>query len=585
MRCSLLIGAALALPGCGSGHTVLQAPAPPTPALPASVTLRERSSKESSVAHWLEELRQANPQAVAELEQRFDATLARANQDMAAAEVRRLLDEIVGPLTRAYVELRDRFEPAVRLRLLRLLNATQDPRAEPAYQVALDAFVARAPTDTDETDLPWALRAIAQQHLTGYSSQLLRTFQAFHASTLVGYRTSRDLRDALFAAPDRAWIPVLQQLLSTPVVIPLGGTDRVRIPPYVDQLFLQTLSAQLLGVMRDDSSIEPLMKLLLDPSKVDLHTTALMSLIRFGHATVTAATRLLQGESTELQQFHQDRLGNALTRMADTEAESRVRVAALILGTQGRLESAPPLLGALGSVKEPVTRAVLARELAHIPRAPGALSAFKATLAQLSPHTLMPQQQGSAAAMLAEAALAFFDPSLAPMLAERAKHLPARSPESHEARRALFESALLLATASLFVSIDFWALARSLGADADLVKVEQAEELLRCCDTRVVCHLATARESWGQKPFVVKKAIYMIGSFGAESDRDALLELLTANEDGPNEYAAASAIDHLTPRASPALLANVRAGLALRERGPYAAAGPLRRLMYRIEVR
>jgi hypothetical protein len=96
-------------------------------------------------------------------------------------------------------------------------------------------------------------------------------------------------------------------------VVPPDQRKPESVDAYKDQLFWQTVSAQVLGELREKSAVELLMKVILDPAKGDVAQTALLALVKIGQPSVDAATKLLEGKDTQLKDFHLQRLSRSAT--------------------------------------------------------------------------------------------------------------------------------------------------------------------------------------------------------------------------------------------------------------------------------
>src|SRR5690606_2286070 len=67
--------------------------------------------------------------------------------------------------------------------------------------------------------------------------------------------------------------------------------QRAAIDPYRDQVFRQVTAAQILGEIESEKAVEPLIRVILDPSKGDVATTALLALVKIGKPSVDRAAR------------------------------------------------------------------------------------------------------------------------------------------------------------------------------------------------------------------------------------------------------------------------------------------------------
>src|SRR4029079_5480157 len=102
---------------------------------------------------------------------------------------------------------------------------------------------------------------------------------------------------------------------------------------------------------------------------------------------------------------------------ADPRAPRASTIAvASTLGEMGRAEAAGPLLSALSSAKDDLTRAQVARAMTKIPARPETKKAFVAAFDKIGTTMTLPSNAQNARATLLEAAALFFDPELVPWI-------------------------------------------------------------------------------------------------------------------------------------------------------------------------
>lgn len=547
---------------------------------------------QSQPEYWIERLVDPNQQALAvqKLTEAFDATMARSSGDLAAPEPRALIDRIVVSLTDGYVRNFYVMDRGARVGLVKLLNQFRDGRAEPAFKKAMTDFAERVPTAGDELDLNWAARAVRELKLTSCADALLQAFLRVQASTLLGNRLYRDVRDALIRMPQPSWSDALRRVLDAPIEIPKGAHDHDKIDPYKNQLYWQTTAAQVLGLLRDSSAVEPLLRVMLDPAKADVQATAVLALIKIGQPAADRAAKLLRSDDAALQRFHVERSTSYSQQTKPQDlAESHMRLAALVLGSIGLAESAAPLITALERSKNDVTRGVLARELTKLPRSSASIDAFKQTFERLPPRTRL-SPVVIALELLAECATTFHDPSLVPWLVEQHARIAGSYKEAVEIRAAIRLSMLKLATPQQLTQV------RRVYQQHDTTEERQrlasVEPLLAECRAQVDCYLAALSKSSNQteeRQFVAMKAALMVGLLGTESDSERLIERVKPIKNAAVRFVVAQSVDHLLPRGSVAtaehLATLIEANEQTNDRALIASDMPLKQVLYRIRTR
>ena len=255
--------------------------------------------------YWVDKLKERSyrPRAVKRLEQFFEDAVTKANKDVTAPEVKALLDKIVEPLTQAYVQFYDDYDSKTRVELIKLLSSFRDPRTVPALKKAFDEFVKRPATNKDDADIKWAARGAGALKAAALGEPMIQAFMKMKASTMLGGITYKDFNDALQDMPQASWAGPLRTMLAAEIVIPKSAADKDKLDPYKDQLFWQTTSALLLGILKDEAAVDPLMKVMLDPAKADIQATAILALVKIGRPAVNEAVKLLRGQNPKLKDF------------------------------------------------------------------------------------------------------------------------------------------------------------------------------------------------------------------------------------------------------------------------------------------
>jgi hypothetical protein len=542
--------------------------------------------------YWVDKLEDPawRPRAIKRLEQFYEDSLTKAGKDEQAPEVKALLDLIVEPLTRTYVEQYDALDTKTRVTLVKLLASMRDKRTEPALKKALDEFAKRPKTTKDEQDIKWAARAAAELKLPSLTQPMLETFMKLKASSMLGGIVYKDYNEAMVAVADKSWVGPLVKMLEAEIKVPKDAKEKDAVSDYRDQLFWQTTSAEVLGLIADASAVEPLMKVMLDPAKADIQATALLAMVKIGKPSVAQAVKLLQAnDDDKLAAYNLTRIKEVTKAKKAPEDKPYKQTAALILGTIGRSEGIAPMVAALQAADKEPNKAVIARELTKMPQSPESKAAFKAAYESISINTNIPPGI-NALQMLTEAAGQWFDPDMMPWLLERAERTKGGGEDIKALQGAITVTALKLAKPDQLEDV-------KKAVDKYGTKIEKdmyalVEKQVKACGDRVQCYLAEIEKSENQDQktqFGGIKAGYMIAILGNDQTRAELIERLDSVENAAVRYVAASAIDHLSPKGSDEAAKKIRAiiqkNVKSADRDKVAGDAPLKQVMYRLDAR
>lgn len=509
----------------------------------ASVTM-VACQDENDPEYWVEKLDDANwrARAIKQLDQFYEDYSTRAGQASDSPELKQLVDKIVGPLTNTYVTQYDTgLDDKTRQRLIKLLATMRDPRTEPALTKALGEFAQKGRYGED---LKWAARASADLKLTGTADEMIGAYTKLRADSEEGAGW-RDMMQSMNDMADKSWTPKLVQALEPPMEMPKPGEppSKEKVGEFRNQQFWQTTAVQLLGNIADPAGVDPLLKVMLDPSKGPLQTDAVIALVKIGKPAVARATQLLQGADKELVDFaalQARRAAGSPVALADAP---HVRAAAIVLGTIGHGSAAPAMIDALAKEKNETNQAVLLRELTKLPTTPPVEQAFKTGFQRLEPDAVIPPGD-PALAVLAEASTSFFDPELVPWLISEA----AKVKDDDDTRSALLVSAIKLMVPEQVASVG--SAVDKYGTDFEKGTFSEAASVVKSCGKEPSCYLdaATKAAKQGDKQqFAGIKAAYMVGIFGNEKVRDQLVSGIDPISNAAVRFTAAKVIDHLSP--------------------------------------
>lgn len=543
---------------------------------------------DSQPDYWVEKLSDTawKARAVKRLEQFFEDAVTKNNNDMKAAGVQDIVNKTVEPLTALYISDYDQLDSKTRVSLIKLLASFRDKRTEPALKKAFEEFAKKPSTAKDESDIKWAARATGDLKLESLAVPMVEAFAKMRASTMLGGVVYKDLNASMLDMPSKQWVGPLIARLGAEITPP-KPKEPSTVDDYKDQLFWQTTAAELLGRIGDPQAVEPLFKVMLDPTKADVQATALLALVKLGKPTVDAASKLLTSKDDKLVGFALRRIKEITGK--EPQGTPYVATAALVLGTTGRADATPALIAALSSEKDASTRAVIARELSKVPATDESKAAFKTAFESFSLETEIPPAGGALEA-LTEASGQFYDPGMVDWLLGRAASTKGSGDDLKGFQAGVTVTALKLAKPDQLPAVKVAVDRYGTQLEKDVYKLVEAQ--LKACGDRVACYIALIQKSESQDTktqFAGIKAGYMIGVLGNDAARDELLGVLDGISNAAVRFVAAQAIDHLTPKGSKSvsdkLNAIIEKNAKSADREKSANDAPLKQVMYRIDAR
>lgn len=568
-------------------HSLLLAP--PALCVLSAATLSVACKDESQPDYWVDKLSdrawQAN--AVKRLEQFFEDTFTRANKDLAAPDMKALADKVVEPLTKCYVDNYGDLDEKTRESLIKLIAAFRDKRGEPAMKKAFEEF---AKSGKGGDDVKWSARAAGDMKSDGLSESMGQAFDKLKASTKDGAGVYRDLNEAMLKHPSPAWSGLLKLKLQPEITPPGDGKNPEVLERYRNELFWQTTSAQLLGELKDESAVEPLLKVMLDPAKADVQATAALALVKIGKPAAARAIKILSDQDQDMAAYCAARVQKATGSKEPPKDKPHIATAAIVLGAMGRPETLDAMIAAVKATKDDSTRAIIARELSKIPATPASKQAFKDAFEATSLEASIPPS-ANALQTLTEAAGAFYDPSLVPWIIERAEK--AKGGEDED-RKMLQSTATITAiklmkpdqTGTVNDAVTKW------GTQIEKDAFKLASDLLKACGDRVSCYLANIEKSENQersRQSAGIKAGYMVGVYGDDKARGELIERLGSIDNAAVRFVAAQTIDYLSPKgskdAADAIEKIIDKNTKTADKDKMAGDAPLKQIMYRIRAR
>lgn len=535
--CLLLVALASA---CGGAAQSADSPNPPvsvdTPESSAKPTVR--ANADPVLLGRLQDASQVEA-AVVDLIGQFGAAAANGT---GTTEARAFVASYAGPLSDAFVDQYAAISPKTRGSLLNLLLSFDDPRAIPAHQKAIQNYAA---TGTSPNDAIAACQAAQRMKDDRLANALLTAFQKLDMSDKDGRRFSRHLQAAMLFNASSNWAPVLLTHLAAPIHRPASFSDKAAVKSFQNELFWQTSAAMLLGEMREASAVTPLMAALLDKTKRDVHPHAELALLKLGKPSVGVAEQLLTAADANLV---------ALAKAAEPElAEPQVFFAADLLAKLAPASSRGKLEQAWTKTKDPVSKVLLALALARLPKQASSLEIWKKTTLATQLHTTLPRGE-SALEALAESAPYWFEPELVPWLNQRVSQAPGKGSRKGDLQRGLVIAISHLLTEPYQKAAH--KVAQEFGGRTGTPAFDAASKQLALCGEDPACYAKELNAGASSSPEVLLaiKAAVMVGIFGKNEHRDALLGKLGDVRNRTLQEAIVRAIEHLSPQPDAKLL-------------------------------
>ncbi|HEY6561381.1 MAG TPA: hypothetical protein VI072_29110 [Polyangiaceae bacterium] len=393
------------------------------------------------------------------------------------------------------------------------------------------AAIARSATEHARVGIPLPeldrtlTRALAQPERS-VSGPTLAGVLSRCAGIAVDTERQQLLRSVLFRHLQPSMVSALAGLLARPLPSARDADEPSLLERRQCELFRQSLAVELLGVIAAPESVEPVIRVLLDTSKAELHALCTLALLRTGAPAERRAIALLARDDEHLP------------------------VLASVLGQMRTTGACAALGSALSRSRDVAARARLAIELVRC-RDAAVLEKYR-SVHETTPGALELGAGVLAHEALAEAAVGAFDDSLVPWLLERARTGLARDRQQSS---ELF-TAIRLMTPEQMPAVRN--VVRSRRVPQELEVFVQAAEQLKRCERLLSCYVVALSEpshQQGTQQVRGVKAAIMLGVLGNEPARDAIIRRYPRIQSPLIRFWAAQAVGHLTRQPSEATLA------------------------------
>jgi hypothetical protein len=510
---------------------------------------------ESEPDYWVDKLEDQSwrPRAIKRLEQFFEDAATKANKNMDDPAVKALLDKIAVPMTQCYVDHYADFgsDTKTRVELIKVIAGFRDKRTEPALKKALEEWVKKPTKDEEATDIRWAIRAQKDLKLPALQDLILQTFLKVEAHSALGALVYKDLRDTMVAFPDKSWAAPLRKALEPEIPEFTKDTQG----PVKNQVYWQTVAALLLGDLRDSESVEPLMRIVLDPSKGNVATTAVLALVKIGDPAINAAIKLLKGQDQKLADYHIAKVVKAGKLKEPPKDQPYVWMAAVMLGTSSSPKAVAPLLEVLKSNQYDTNKATILDELSKLPVSAESKAAFQEGFSALPVGAMNVRGEKALPFLVEESVARFFDSGMLDWLVGYMDAFKGEDEVKKDIQAQVLLTYIKLAKPAQMAKakelVDKWGTAGEKGVKFEAKLLAQAQKVVAECGEKADCYAAYLEKSDAQKKeneFEGIKAAYMVGVLGNEETALELVDRVDGIENTSVLMAALKALDHLLPK-------------------------------------
>lgn len=464
--------------------------------------------------------------AVDELVQRYAAAARNGTQTELA---RQFATRYAEPASQAYIDSGSELTDKQRLELVKTLVALSHDETAPALAHAITRYTTNG---VGVEEAIYACQGAQRLHAPEIQRSLLASYTAVDTSNADGLRYSRHLATAMSAQRDPAWTPTFVAELEKPLVRPARFDDKPAVKAFQSGLFRQTIATRLLGESGTQEAVTPILKVLLDAEKAEVHPAAELAVVKLQTVALPRLLELLRGEGD---------LVNLAQSARKDERQAHIYFATKFMDLLRLPSTEGELLEAWSRTKDPVARTLLVRSLSRLPGTKAGIDELKTTYTQTDIKVTLPEGE-SALETLSDAAVQFYEPSLALWLEERVGRVP-----TVWTRRGDVQVALVLAMSRLLTAEHVKATsatAQRFGGKPGTPAYDTAKRMATECQNDARCYVKaiTAAET----PFGALKATTMAACFGDAVTRDALLEIALGTDDQELLNQLLAAVEHLT---------------------------------------
>jgi hypothetical protein len=539
--------AALVASACGGGAG--PADSPDSDGAPAATPAQEAPVDSSDAA----ETREPSATAQAKIAQLEDPeTRAKTLEGLIAEykesakhgsekpEAKAFIEDYAAAMAEAYAAGHDSLDEKLRLELMTMLHSFKDARTVPAHAKALEVY---AETQAGADEAIWACQAAQYLGDERLSAPLMKVFVNIDRLDNAGRRLGNHVAKAMRMHPNKAWAPQLEELLSAPLERPASFDDKPGVKKFQNQQYWQLTAAELLGPTGGKSSARVLALALLDPSKLDVHPAAEVSLAQLKRYAAPLAHGLLDGSDSELVA--------AAKKARPDMPQAPVVFATKWLANFGASSSADRLEAAWDANKDALSRVLIARALTHYPRSERAPQIFKDSFLQASLKLTLPGGESALEALVVESPY-LFEPKIADWLMDRPGKIRGKGRRKGDLQQAIVATLGQIVTVEQVKAAD--TVSQKYGGRSGTPAFDASKALVSKCKADAKCYVETfvaKANGSGVDTDIAIKALVMTALYGGKSERQVIISKLNDMTDPALIVAATRVIHRMTePRDS-----------------------------------
>ncbi|MDC0741981.1 HEAT repeat domain-containing protein [Polyangium mundeleinium] len=532
--------------------------------------------------------------AVSRLVQFFEDAMTKDNKDRNGPNVKPLLDKIVEPMSQICAN--GDLDEKTQSKVVKFLSDARDARGAPCLIKTLKDYK----PDSTEEDVRAAARGVGPMKAKEAAGPLFEAFSKLRHSKPKASLITRDVHDALLELAEPSWEGDCVKKIEVPIA------DRKDINVLKDQFYWQITCAEILGQLKSAKAVQPLIKIVLSPTKADAQATAIYALIKIGKPSIEPTVKLLQGADADLVKYAKEefllankgedgKVPEAATKQADT---AHVAPSALILGSIGREEAVQPMIDAIAKADD-TGKVVIARELLKLPASETSLKAVQGVYEKTSITMTIPPGVGARDQLL-ETMGYLFDANLVPWMVKNALDAKGEDADLEPMRAATLLTAMKLMKADQIPEVDKLFNSKINGPDGKPSTLgkgyekeyKTATDLLKECGDKLDCYygkLADPNSHVGDKQFVGMKSAYMVGVLGGDAARPKLVELLPKINNAAAKFISVQVIDRRSAKGDATIAGQLQKMVdeaeATKDSNKIAAVNPFKTVIYRLNAR
>jgi len=513
---------------------------------------------------WVAQLNDQTKQtaAVNRIVDKYENAITTDKKDRKGPTVKPLLDIFVEPMTKLCTD--GQMTDQTRSKVIKFLADTWDERAVPCLQKTLSDYK----PGTNEGDIQQIMRAVSNTKMKALEDGVMKVFTMMKATDPGSMQDNmyRDVQAAVLAVASPAHEDDLIKLLDHPM-----PDDPKKDPKgTLNEDFWQGIAATALGNIRSKKAINPLIKVILAPSKNGrvMGNNALIALVKIGKDVIEPTQALLTSSSgaADLMKYstEENLKGSAdikdpkqLDAAKKNAEKAHVAAAAQILGALGREDAAGPLMSAITDKTDDQTKAIIAVQLPNLPKSDATVKSFKSVFENIKIDATMPNGDGAKEKLLSSV-VNFYDASLVPWMLEQAddKHLKGEAPDMESVRVATLVAAISLMTNDQVDSVKKFSETKGADGKTEIGKayakiLDSAKGVLGDCKDNADCYIGKMTDPKSQEKGGAEAALkagYMIGIVGTPALKGKLVDSLPKIQNPGLKQAALTLLLFFSPK-------------------------------------